>query len=147
MKCFHIVNLHYDHRDQMRQRLAQLEARLGRLRPEEPRPPSSPSDSIGDHFGVDEWSAKTEIGASLFAKKSVSEEEKKRKLFQTQRVLPCSSAPSPATTFSVTCLEGRPLPGLFVTIIIIIIIIIIVIMKIITMYIIIMIMIQAADQR
>ena len=89
MKCFHIANLHYDHRDQMRQRLAQLEARLGRLRPEEPRPPSSPSDSIGDDFGVDEWSAKTEIGASLFAKKSVSEEEKKKKLFQTQRVLPC----------------------------------------------------------
>ena len=91
---------------------------------------------------------KTEICASLFAKKSVSEEEKKRKLFQTQRVLPCSNAPSPATTFSVTCLEGRPLPGLFVTItIIIIIIIIIVVMKIIIMNIIIMIMIQAADQR
>ena len=30
---------------------------------------------------------------SFCKKKSVSEEEKKRKLFQTQRVLPCSSAP------------------------------------------------------
>ena len=83
----------------------------------------------------------------LQKKNQFLKKKKKRKLFQTQRVLPCSNAPSPATTFSVTCLEGRPLPGLFVTIIIIIIIIIIVIMKIITMNIIIMIMIQAADQR
>ena len=89
---------------------------------------------------------KQKLAQAFLQKKSVSEGEKKRKLFQTQRVLPCSSAPSLATTFSVTCLEGRPLPGLFVTIIIIIIIII-VIMKILTMYIIIMIMIQAADQR
>ena len=56
---FYVEGFPYDHRDQMRQRLAQLEARLGRLRPEEPRPPSSPSDSIGDDFDVDEWTAKT----------------------------------------------------------------------------------------
>ena len=47
---------HPDHDDdQMRQRLAQLEARLGQLRPEEPRPPSSPSDSIGEHLNVEEY--------------------------------------------------------------------------------------------
>ena len=83
----------------MRQRLAQLEARLGRLRPEEPRPPSSPSDSIGDDFGVDEWSAKTEIGGSLFAKK-ISLKKKKRENFSRPRescparVLPILRQPS-----------------------------------------------------
>ena len=46
-QCHHHQQQHKHPQHQMRQRLAVLEARLSQLRPEEPRPPTSSSHSIG----------------------------------------------------------------------------------------------------
>ena len=90
---------------QMRQRLAVLEARLSQLRPEEPRPPTSSSHSIGsksNHQSLNRvmW---------LFLQVSWW----KQNLSQTPSLRLYWSALSPAITFSVMFLEGRLRRGQF----------------------------------